>query len=251
MEDERDPGPLFDSDPRGVGIDRLRPVEAINQAFSPGPIPFGPSADDGMPAPSIQGNLPLAPALSPKTMVCMADTSEFVIRSKRWGGVVARFKPSVVERAENGDYYVDVPTAIGCSTPWRVIVRMVDWRTGRVPVEPVRPQCKNLARQMTDFQDLGDHQFVERLCVARRDSDSFFLSVRDGQYHACELRSPADPVGVVLLDRFDALKIKQGADRLKSDGDAPGFDVDAALASQEHQAGQGAAGSSIFSSKKE
>lgn len=113
----------------------------------------------------------------------------------------------------------------------------------RQAVEPIRPQCAHYRRQMTDFQDAAGNQFIERLCTARRDSESFFLSVRDQQVHACELREPRELVSEARLDRFDAAKQKLGAERYEEGGT---FDVDAALAKTETEANRGLAFGGIF-----
>jgi len=210
-------------DPPGVGIDRHRADEAVYQPFNPGPIAFV-RGEDGLPVPDLPTQLPIVPPLVPETMVCIADRSAFVVRD-RWGAVRRRYPPERVERAPDGRYFVRV---------------LYFWR--RV-VEPLRPQCRFLVRQMVDFQDTADNQFLERLCTARRDSESFFLSVRDQQVHACEFRSPRDPRSEVRLDRFDDAKMKQGKERYETGGE---FDVDAALSRTEAEADRGLAYGGIF-----
>lgn len=121
-------------------------------------------------------------------------------------------------------------------------------KRARIRVEPVRPQCKFLRRQMTDFQDASDNQLVERLCTARRDSESFFLSLRDQQVHACELREPRHGESEARLDRFDDAKIKLGRERYEDGG---AFDVDAALTRTEEQADRGMSYGGIFKSSKD
>jgi hypothetical protein len=214
-------------EPPGVGIDRHRADEAMYQPFNPGPLPFV-RGEDGLPTPETPTSLPLVPPLVPETMVCIADRSSFVVRDE-WGAIKKRYSPERVERAPDGRYFVRV---------------LYFWR--RV-VEPIRPQCKFLVRQMVDFQDAAENQFLERLCTARRDSESFFLSVRDQQVHACEFRSPRDERSEVRLDRFDDAKMKQGAERYEVGGV---FDVDAALARTEAEADRGLAYGGIFKETK-
>jgi hypothetical protein len=128
------------------------------------------------------------------------------------------------------------------------IFRALDAATGRVPVEPVRPQCRYLAQQLVDMQDASTEQFMERLCTARRDEESFFVSLRDTQVHACELRSPRDPESDKRIDLFNETKLRLGAQRIEESGGGD-FDVDAALERARAQADKGLTADSIFSDK--
>ena len=210
-------------DPPGVGIDRHRVDEAMYQPFNPGPIPFT-RGEDGLPAPEVATDLPLVPPLVPETMVCIGDRSQFVTRNE-WGEITRRYPPERVEQTPDGRHFVRV------------------WFFWRRAVEPIRPQCKFLIRQMVDFQDAAENQMVERLCTARRDSESFFLSVRDQQVHACEFRSPRDALSELRLNRFDDAKIRLGRERYEEGGK---FDVDAALKRTEDEADRGMAYGGIF-----
>lgn len=219
---------MTDDSPRpetlpGVGIDRHRADEAIYQPFNPGPIPFT-KGEDGLPTPEVPTRLPLVPPLVLSTMVCLADRSSFVTRNE-WGEVTRTYPAERVRQAPDGRYYVRV---------------LYFWR--RI-VEPVRPQCKYLVRQMVDFTDEPEHQLIERLCTARRDEDSFFLSVANSQVHACEFRTPRDRTSQTRLDRFDDAKIKLGKDRYEEGGV---FDVDAALKRTEDEADRGLGYGGIF-----
>jgi hypothetical protein len=78
---------------------------------------------------------------------------------------------------------------------------------------------------MTDFQDDDEHVFVARLCTARRDDGGEFLSLRDAQVFACDLREPREATGAHRMDTFDASKIELGRKRREEEG----FDVDQAL----------------------
>lgn len=207
-------------------LDRGRVDDVLYGEFGQPPLEVERHAD-GIPGVRPPVDMPYAPPLSPNNLVCLADRSAFVIRRPNWGTVVATFQPDEVKRSENGRYYVDVLDAVERGAPWGVLLRVVDWGSGRVPVEPIRPQCKFLARQMVDMADVTDHVLVERLCTARRDEQSFFLSVRDSQIHACELRSPPSPKEAERLDKFDDRKIEQGKERLQ---EPDAFDVDRALA---------------------
>lgn len=176
-------------------------------------------ASDGMPHPSIPYSLKQAqaPDLLPETFVCMADTSVFVRRGQ-WGEIVARFEPDSVERAPDGRY--------------RVAMKSLLFGVSYVEVEPLRPVCKHYARQLTDVQDDPDFRFVARLCTLRRAEDGEYLSLRDSQVLACELRSPPDPESAAQLDTSDAERVARA--RAKQDQSAV-FDVDAALAAEDEQ----------------
>ena len=235
-------------EPEGRGLDRTRIDDSVHEAFNPAPMVFG-RGPDGLPSPQLPAELPLAPPLALGTFVCLGDTSEFVIRD-RWGDVVARFKPELVERADGGEYWVTVENALLARAPLGRVLRAAfdGLLAGRVRVEPVRPQCRFLAQQMSDFQDAPEHQSVERLCTARRDSESFFVGLRDTQVHACELREPRDPGSLMRLERFNLVKIKLGRERVEQTGEK--FDVDAALSRAEERADENLAPSSIFSNRR-
>lgn len=224
-------------------FDRGRVDEVIYGQFGQPPLEFAMS-EDGLPQVKPPHQLPLAPPLDPSTLVCLADRSEYVLRDRRWGEVLARFAPSEVKIAENGEAFVDFLDAVDRGARWFEVLRRMELVSGRLPVEPLRPQCKFLARQLVDFQDSTDHVAMERLCTARRDEDSFFLTVRDSQVHACELRVPRARVSQERMDRFDDTKIELGRQR-REDEDI--FDVDAALEGAAREASEGTArGGGIF-----
>jgi hypothetical protein len=170
---------------------------------------------DGLPKPRVPYSVKLAqaPPLLPETFVCMADTSRFVARD-RFGFISRSFDPSEVERTPSGTYRARG----GLLRRW-------------IEVEPLRPQCQHYARQLTDVQDDPDFRFVARLCTLRKTDEGEYLSVRDSQVFACELREPRDYEGSVQqLDVFDAEQI--AANRKKQKEEEP-FDVEAALAQQD------------------
>lgn len=248
MTDDSAPPP---EEPKGVGLDSHRSDEAIYEPFNPGPLAVG-MGEDGLPTiePATQDTH--APPLHPKTMVCIADKSSFVQRDSRWGEILATFEPSEVKRSPSGEYYVEIDAMEKTLAPELLEACIAEAAKDprslmRFVVEPVRPQCKYLRRQMTDFQDASNNQLVERLCTARRDSESFFLSLRDQQVHACELREPRHGESEQRLDRFDDAKIKLGAERYEEGGE---FDVDAALERTEREADRGMSFGGIFKSSK-
>lgn len=175
---------------------------------------YGMDPLDGMPKPTVPHSLKLAqaPDLLPETFVCMADTSVFV-RRDALGRITARFEPEEVERAPNGRYYL--------KKRFRFLPI--------VAVEPVRPACRHYARQMTDVQDDSDFRFIARLCTLRKTDDGEYLSLRDSQVFACELRAPRDYEGSTrTLDLFDDTQIAANRKKKQEAEEAP-FDVDEAL----------------------
>lgn len=174
-----------------VGFDRHRADDVIYQQYDPSPVGLATNPVDGLPSPAIDNRHPFAPPLALDTCVCLADESEFVRRDS-WGVVFNRFPTDEVELMPNGT-----------------------WRNKRdhLNVAPVRPQCRHMVRQLTDFQGDAQGVLLERCCTARRDSGGEFLSLRDVQMIACELRDPRDVESEDRLRRFDARKIREGAER--------------------------------------
>src|SRR5258706_15820683 len=84
------------------------PFEEVEDAFQPGPAMrvIGP---DGLPLTVDETTASDIPALSTKSLVCMGDYSEFVVRDS-WGEPVVRFAPSEVERAPDGRWRVTIST---------------------------------------------------------------------------------------------------------------------------------------------
>lgn len=232
------------------GIDRHKVSDAIYQQMQEERLDFA-LAPDGLPTPVVRTKLPLAPTLHQDTLICMGDTSSFVIRDD-WGNVLVTIDPANVERTGGGSWRVKTShlVELGLCEKLNVpvsakIMDKVYWELATeiyrachvtadekwTEVTPIRPQCIHYARQMTDFGDDLEHKFVERLCTARRDSGGEFLSLRDNRMYACELREPYHVSSVeTYLDQFDAEKVKLGIERTKEEEQ---FDVDAALAQME------------------
>ena len=227
-----------------VGLDRLRPDDEVYQHVPENPAEWATYVmdADGLPKPQTPTDMPFAPPLTTSNLVCIEDTSEFVIRN-RWGDVVARFTPEQVERAPSGQWRVSLHHALaGLGVDASAGRDLLSDRLGKTlsecgeygvvydnawcEVEPLRPMCKHYARQLTDFQDNDEHVFVARLCTGRRDDGGEFLSLRDSQTFACTMRCPRDAVSEARADLLDANKIRLGAARIAA-GD--GFDVDAHL----------------------
>lgn len=210
----------------GQGLDRSMIGDSVQQAFDPRPITWG-RAPDGLPSPELATRLPTVPPLTLETFVCLGDEREFVLRTKRWGEICARFDPKDVERTPPGEFFVSLEQALLSRAPWGEIWHALDVVRARVRVEPVRPKCRFLAQQMVDFGAETDNQMLERLCTARRDDDSFFVGLQNTQVHACELRSPRDEVSEERIRLMNETKIRLGRERMQESGER--FDVDAAL----------------------
>lgn len=99
--------PVEDS---GDGDGDWSPFEEVQEDFRPRPIPRSIAAD-GMPAPNLPPPRSDIPALSIESLVCMADTSKFVIRDP-FGDVVAEFSDSEVSRSARGAFRVPTELAI-------------------------------------------------------------------------------------------------------------------------------------------
>lgn len=189
-----------DAEAARVGFDRHRVDDVVYQQFSNSPVGLGMNPEDGLPSPVLENVHPFAPPLSLDTCVCLADEREFV-RRDTWSEIVKRFPPDAVEMTPGGR--------------WRN-------KSDRMEVWPIRPQCRHMLRQLTDFSGDAQGVMLERCCTARRDSGGEFLSLRDAQMIACELRDPRDQESEELLRRFDARKIREGAKR-RAEG--AGFDI--------------------------
>lgn len=233
-EDDQD-----DQEVQRRGLDRLRPDDRLHQQFQELPLAMGEDPEDGMPRP-VQSQEDFAPPLAVETLVCLEDRSHFVVRD-RWGDILVSFEPGEVEQAPNGTWRVKESRFIEALgeewNEWRrkwdkqarnadVIremllnrvehVRELQVGSGWVQVFPRRPQCKHMMRQLTDVTGNTESAMMERCCTARRDNHGEFMSVVDAQIAACELRDPHDAETREVLDRFDALKIKKGAERRKA-----------------------------------
>jgi hypothetical protein len=165
---------------------------------------------DGMPA-AVDGTTPSdIPALSVQSLICMADTSAYVIRNG-WGEVIARFLPAEVEHTPNGQTRVKAELAMqraqeqrpGC---WRA-------RQAWVIVEPLRPACRHYVRQETQLHLNAQHSMFVRLCAARRTTEGTFMTVRDTGLWACNMREPRDIPSEARMEAFDRRKIREGAKR--------------------------------------
>ena len=196
--------------------DSFSPFDEVQDSVELGPLPVVIAAD-GMP--TIGPIDPdYVPALSKETLVCMGDTSKFVVRDQ-FGYIKAEFGPERVERAPSGDYLVLLGEPQDYDiVEWlrkqEVYIRNPDGKiTAKIQVEPLRPQCRHYVRKQMPMEEAHDCRKVYRLCAARRTTEGTFMSVGETAVWACSMREPRDMVSEKILDDFDAQKVKEGAAR--------------------------------------
>jgi hypothetical protein len=182
------------------GDTEFHPFDEVKDEFQPGPMNrvMGP---DGLPITVAPQALSLIPALSPATLVCMGDFSEFVQRDGSHNGkgpwvatghILKRLRPEQVERLPNG--------------------RWVEKGTND-DVEPLRPPCRHYVRQKGQMELNAEATQLYRLCGARRTTEGTFMSIRDYGMYACDMREPFDLASAEQLDEFDRMKVQQGKER--------------------------------------
>jgi hypothetical protein len=172
--------------------DSWSPHDEMQDQFQPGPIRKI-VATDGMPAQYTDATQSDIPPLSLETLVCMGDFSAFVERDD-FGRETSRHEPTQVERMPNGEWWAK--------------------QAGQdIQVEPIRPPCRNYARQLTQLALNPQHKEMLRVCTARRDTGGAFMSVANLAMWGCDLREPRHVPTEDEMDKFDAKKIHQGANR--------------------------------------
>lgn len=199
------------------------------------PIAIGTNTDDGLPMQVAQRHFDKSPALSPDTLICMADTRSFVVRDDDTGEELVSFEPSQVKRFPNGTYGVAFPSEQGMLDSWHA----KGWQhlprfsavhdnplNGYLLVEPVRPACVHYFRMQTDLAADRDGRYLQRACMAQRSEDGEYYSVRDTMVTACSLRAPRHlETEIAILDGFDQSKIEQAEQKREQEE----FDIDAEL----------------------
>lgn len=174
------------------------------------------------------------PELSKRTLVCMADTSAFVIRDRLRGTILARFTPAEVTRLRDGGWAVTgrqassriVEAALSglhdTTSLRKALARFLDaqWRAWRtrgsyraVEVEPIRPACEYYIRQATQLPSNPLHKKFVRLCALRRTTEGAMMAVDNLAMWACDARRPRDFESEQLLENFDATKEREGGRR--------------------------------------
>ncbi len=212
----------------------FHPFDEIHDDFKPSPA-VRVIGSDGLPVTIDSTEKSDIPPLSPSSLVCMADTSAFVVRD-RWGFVKMMVEPERVSRLPNGLWVTsraalrekfareleayreslavkieddDVALDHFLSFVYGVWGFENDW----LPLEPLRPACKHYVRQKLAFELNAQHQQFARLCSARRTTEGTFMTVKDTGVWACDMRDPYDAESSKQLDDFDALKVSQGKSR--------------------------------------
>lgn len=177
-----------------VAEEEFHPFDEIHDDYKPtrsGKV-YG---EDGLPTQDAEVLDSGIPPLSPETLICMGDTSRFVVRDK-YGRIVQEFSPDQVKRMPSGTW-------------------LATHNTEEIEVEPIRPACKYYARQLGQGGDNPEIKVTYRLCSARRTTEGAFMSVRDTGMWACSLREPRDLASEEKhLDLFDQNKIKEGTIRV-------------------------------------
>jgi len=67
----------------------------------------------------------------------------------------------------------------------------------------VRPQCEHYRRQLLPSPHDPERTVCIRYCTALKDENGEMFSVNDQEVLACELRSPADNLSQLRLNKFD------------------------------------------------
>lgn len=219
---------------QGLG-GRPRAVDTFYERFDKSPQGWAPAAD-GLPSPvgiQISG----APPLTYDSLVCLEDRRQFVIRGPHSRTVLATFEPSEVEQTSGAQHRAAVTLAVARLALSRSLEALLLVRQlatdaallgGYVQVEPVRPRCAHFGRQMHDFPEDMDHQFVERLCMRRASTEGIPLSLMDQAVYGCDLRSPRHVETERRMDGMDEKIIRRAQDKL-AELNKPRFDVESAL----------------------
>lgn len=164
----------------------FNPFEELQDDYKPSAIQKT-TAADGMPTNTTTSRSTSIPVLSPETLVCMGDFSEF--------------------RTLGTNELVPVEDVIREGVTYRR-------KTDRFEVVPKRSPCKHYVRQAGSDDLLPDNIMHLRLCAARRTTEGTFMTVRDAAMWACSMREPRDfPSEEKYLDAFDQLKMEQGRER--------------------------------------
>lgn len=179
------------------------------------PQAYGIDPSDGLPRPKVPSSVAYAraPDFDLDTFICAGDRREFVRRAPS-GKILERFTPDEVVYGEDGVYRA------------RNRRRWQFWKRW-VEVRPVREKCRHYHRQLVDWNDDTDIQFMIRLCTMRKTDTGEFVSLTDTRMHGCDLRDPE--IGsreYSLNDRDDALHLKTVKKKAEEEET---FDVDAAL----------------------
>jgi hypothetical protein len=217
---------------QGLG-GRPRAVDTLYERFDKSPQGWAPAAD-GLPSPvgiQISGAVPL----TYDSLVCLEDRRQFVIRGPHSRTVLATFEPSEVEQTSGAQHRAPFALAASRLAASRSLEALLlarrlvtDAALLGGQVEPVRPRCAHFGRQMHDFPEDDQHQFVERLCMRRASTEGIPLSLMDQAVYGCDLRSPRHIESERRMDGMDEKIIRRAQEKL-AELNKPRFDVEAAL----------------------
>lgn len=217
--------------PEGGGETEFRPFDEIAESYSPSVI-MKVTAADGLPTQFVSNAEEVdIPELSPETLVCMGDFSEFTLenpganilaeidnradKSFLAGTSIEVVPANRYEGQPEGDSYCSlVDRKYLLSEVYRDEIGVWYVKGTRERVYPKREPCKHYVRQVTQL-DLNPKSKVHfRLCAARRTTEGAFMTVRDIAMWACSMREPRDLASEEkYIDSFDEQKMKEGATR--------------------------------------
>ena len=190
--------------------DEFRPFDEIAEGYQPKPLKKV-AAADGLPTQvSMEVGEDHIPALSPETLVCLEDTSQFVLRDalgrpKQW------FEPNQVEQMPNGKWFVRMKDVNA-----GVVEERLRKKGALCEVVPKRVRCSHYVEQQTQFEHNPAHMAQLRLCSGRRTVSGAFMSVTDLAMWACSMREPRDLISEERLLQFNKKKREQGETRVES-----------------------------------
>lgn len=209
------------------GAESFTRDDELQEAFNPGPIARV-LGEDGMPVPVIDDQLVDAhapPFLPEKNQICHELAEEFVVRNPD-GEILMRWPRAAVRRTPYGVYYAGVkdgsaeheslevgnPEEYDAETWARLLYPMLAENGGNenaceVVVEPLRPACAHLVRQLIPPAASQAHVlkrgWMKRLCSARRSVAGAFLDLGEDEVKACSMRVPFDAASDAELVEFD------------------------------------------------
>lgn len=167
----------------------FNPFDDLTESFNPGTV-LKVTGSDGLPTQVVPEHASDIPELSPETLVCMGDFSEFFGQNG-----IQRYAPEDVEQLPDGSYVVKL--------------------NPNVYVVPKRLPCVHYVRQVTQLDANPEIKYHARLCALRRSTSGAFMNLSDVAMWACNQREPRDIASERKhIDAFDQQKIQQGAARM-------------------------------------
>lgn len=201
---------------------------------APSPLTFGLDPIDQMPVPVTPDNHDIPPPLSIDTLICMADTREFVLRDPISGEILYRFQPSEVTVTPSGVFIV--PEArVDKSKMYYAPTRVIYQDDNFVQVEPIRPACEHYFRIQTDTTADRTRRYIGRSCQLQKTEGGEYYSLRDSLVLACSGREPRHVESEIsVLDATDQRMLDQASERKQM---AEDFDIDSELEKEQKSLG--------------